>query len=263
MNAAEIRNTKVPPGRTTIWWLGQGGFVIKSPGGTVIVIDPYLSDSCKALGEEAGYNLARMAPPPITPADLMAVDLYVMTHSHRDHLDPETVAAYRAAGGHGPYYAPAETVEMLHGLGVPVEETIMTWPNKVHVIGDITLRTTFAIPSAPDDLTHVGYLVTAAGCPTIYFTGDTSYDPILAITVRPYAPEAMVCVINGGFRNMGPADAARLARELNVKVTIPSHFELFADNCQPPHMLLTNLKNEGIGRTYRLLQCGVPYTYPE
>jgi L-ascorbate 6-phosphate lactonase len=112
-------------------------------------------------------------------------------------------------------------------------------------------------------MTHVGYLVSVAGGPTIYFTGDTAYDEILSITVRPYAPEAMFCVINGGFRNMGPADAARLARQLNVKVTVPTHFELFPDNSQPPHMLLTNLKNEGIGETYRLLDRGAPYTYPE
>ena len=82
----------------TMWWLGQTGFVIKSPGGKLIVIDPYLSNSAKAIGEPLGLNLDRQVPPPLTPRDLVGVDLYAMTHSHGDHLDPETLAGYRAAG---------------------------------------------------------------------------------------------------------------------------------------------------------------------
>ena len=59
---------------------------------------------------------------------------------------PETLAGYRAAGGTGPYLAPAETAEKLRQLGVPADEIQVTWPNKTCTLGDLELRATFAIP---------------------------------------------------------------------------------------------------------------------
>ena len=83
----------------------------------------------------------------------------------------------------------------------------------------------------------------------------------MAVAAAPHGPDVLVAVINGAFRNMGPADAARLARELDVKVAIPCHFDMFPDNSLPPQLLHTNLKVEGIGERYQLLEHGVPFTF--
>ncbi len=263
LSAEKLRGYRVPENSLTFWWLGQGGFVIKSPGGKIVVIDPYLSNSGKAIGERNGLNLDRLIPPPLSADEMVVVDVYAMTHSHGDHLDPETLAGYRAAGGSGPYLAPAETAEKLEELGVPVDQIIMTWPNRTHAVGDIQIRSTFAIPYSGDDLTHVGYLVSADGGPSVYFTGDTAYHELLAIAVGPHKPNILVSVINPGFRNMGPVEAARLARELDVQLAIPCHYDMFPDNSLPPRLLRTNLIVEGIGERYRELQHGRPFTYPE
>ena len=254
-----IQAHKTRPGSITLWWLGQASFILKSPAGTVVVLDPYLSNSCKALGEQVGFNLNRQFPPPIAPADLVGVDAYLLTHSHQDHLDPDTVGPYRKAGGRGPYLAPAETFEKLHALGVPPAETTMVWPNKEVQLNDLVLRATFAIPFSGDDLTHVGYLVSVKNGPKVYFTGDTAYNELLAIAMEPHKPDVLVAVINGAFRNLCPAEAALLAKQLGVKVVIPCHHDLFLDNCQPPQMLHTNLKLQGIGDRYRLLRHGEPF----
>ena len=103
LSTVKLRAHRVRPGSLTLWWLGQAGFVIKSPVGKLIVIDPYLSNSARAIGEQDGLNLDRLVPPPLAPPELVGVDLYAMTHSHIDHLDPETLAGYRAAGGAGPF----------------------------------------------------------------------------------------------------------------------------------------------------------------
>jgi L-ascorbate 6-phosphate lactonase len=259
----KLRSHRVPQGSLTLWWLGQAGFVVKSPAGKLVVIDPYLSNSAKAVGEQHGFNLDRLVPPPLAPPELVGVDLYAMTHSHGDHLDPETLAGYRAAGGAGPFLAPAETAEKLRQLGVPADEILMTWPNKTCTVGDLEVRATFAIPFSGDDLTHVGYLVRVdRGC-CVYFTGDTAYHELLAISVAPHKPDVLVAVINPAFRNMGPIEAARLARELNVKVAIPCHYDLFPDNSLPPQLLRTNLIVEGIGPRYCQLEHGTPFTFPE
>ncbi len=256
-----IQTLSVPPRSITLWWLGQSGFLVKSPQGKVIAVDPYLTNSCKAIGEELGFNMDRLVPPPLPPADLIDVDLYVMTHSHGDHLDPETLAGYRAAGGHGPYLVPAETVDRLRQMGVPDNEIVMTWPNKVHRVGDLRIRATFAIPLGADDMTHVGYVIGVEGGASVYMTGDTAYHEVLADGAASDRPDMLVAVINGAFRNLSPAEAARLARQLDVRVAIPCHYDLFPDNSLPPQLFHTNLKTEGIGDRYRELEHGVPFTY--
>jgi L-ascorbate 6-phosphate lactonase len=263
LSADKLRAHRVPEGCLTLWWLGQAGFLIKSPAGKVVAIDPYLTNSAKAIGEQHGFNLDRLVPPPLSPQEMVEVDLYAMTHSHGDHLDPDTLAGYRTAGGNGPYLAPAETAEKLEQLGVPAGQILRTWPNKIHSVGDLRIRATFAIPFSGDDLTHVGYLVGVDGGPSVYFTGDTAYHEVLAVAVSPHKPDILVTVINPAFRNMGPVEAARLARELDVKVAIPCHYDLFPDNSLPPQLLRTNLMIEGIGERYRELEHGKPWTYPE
>ena len=257
----QLRSFPVPAGSLTLWWLGQAGYVLKSPQGKLIAVDPYLSNACKAIGDENGFDMDRMVPPPLAPGDLIDVDLYAMTHSHGDHLDPETLAGYRAAGGRGPYLAPPETVAKLQQLGVPADRIVMTWPNHVHRVGDVWIRATFAIPLGADDLTHVGYIVGVDGGPSVYLTGDTAYHEVLAAAAAPSRPDILVAVINGAFRNLSAAEAARLARQLDVRVVIPCHYDLFPDNSLPPQLLRTNLKLEGIGERYRELEHGVPFTY--
>ena len=263
LSKEQLRRHRVPPGSLTLWWLGQAGFIVKSPAGVLVAVDPYLSNSCKAIGDEAGINMDRMVPPPLPPADLVGIDLYAITHSHGDHLDPETLAAYRGAGGTGPFLAPAETVEKLRGLGVPADRIEMTWPNRVYRLGDVQVRATFAVPLGGDDLTHVGYLVAIDNGPSVYVTGDTGYHDVLAAAMAPHKPDILAAVINGAFRNMSPAEAARLARLLDVRVVIPCHYDLFPDNSLPPQLLRTNLKTEGVGDRYRQLVHGAPYTFPE
>jgi L-ascorbate 6-phosphate lactonase len=257
----QVQAHPTPHGAVTLWWLGQAGFVIKSPLGRVAALDPYLSNSCKAIGDQFGFDMNRLVPPPMAPRELAGVDLYCMTHSHQDHLDPETLSGYRAAGGHGLYLAPAETVEKLRSLGVPEAEMLMLWPNKSFILGDLTVRATFAIPFSGDDLTHIGYLFSVKDGPTVYFTGDTGYHELIGDAVAPHQPDVLVAVINGAFRNLSPAEAATLAKRIDAKVVIPCHHDLFPDNCQPPQMLHTNLKTLGCGDRYRTLEHGVAFDY--
>src|ERR1700733_1711274 len=123
---SKIAEQIIPPNAIAIWWLGQSGFVIKSPAGKVILLDPYLSNSCQALGRQFGFDFDRQIAAPFSAADLAGADLYVVTHTHQDHLDPETLGLYRKAVPRGKYLAPAEAVEKLKRLGVPTEKIEMT-----------------------------------------------------------------------------------------------------------------------------------------
>ena len=261
---AQLQDFQVPQNALTMWWLGQSGFIVKSPAGKLIVIDPYLSNLCKLDGDRYGLDADRRVPAPISAPELVGVDLFVFTHSHLDHMDPETVKGYGEAGGKGPFLAPPETWEKLQSeLDVPESQIHMIWPNKSHSLGDLTVRATFAIGFGADDMTHVGYLVSVNDGPTFYFTGDTAYEDLVALGVRDHHPDVMITVINGAFRNLGPLEAAKLAQQVDPKVVIPSHYELFHCNTMPPQMLHTNLLLLGLGERYREIKHGEPYTFPE
>jgi L-ascorbate 6-phosphate lactonase len=247
---------KVPRGSVALVWLGQAGFLMKSPQGMLLAIDPYLSNSCLAIGASVGVNMDRQIPIPMEPRDLVGFDALVFTHSHQDHVDPETVEPYLKAGGVGPFIAPHEASDRLLSLGAKADQVILTWSNHTHEVGDFTLKTTFAIPGGGDDLTHVGYLVEVRGGPRIYFTGDTDYNEILSISVAPYQPNIMVTVINPAFRNLSPAEAARLAKAIGPKWVVPCHHDLFPDNSLPDRLLKTNLMLHGMADTFCPLEHG-------
>lgn len=85
----DVLDFALRPGQAALWFLGQAGFLLRS-GGITVTIDPYLSDSVSAIAPEFG----RRYPAPLEPHELH-VDVFIVTHNHRDHLDPETLGAYR------------------------------------------------------------------------------------------------------------------------------------------------------------------------
>ena len=256
-----LATLKVAKGSIALAWLGQAGFVIKTPGGVRVALDPYLSNSCEAIGKKEGLNMRRKRPTPIFAEELVAFDAILFTHSHQDHVDPDTVIPYIKAGGHGLHVAPHEAADRLRSLGVPAEEIALTWPNHAQQIGDLTIRATFAIPFAGDDLTHIGYLIEVKGGPRIYFTGDTDYNDILGISVAPYQPDIMASVINPAFRNLSPRQAADLAKVIQPRLVIPCHHDLFPDNSLPAELLRTNLIIQGMPDLYHPVKYGVIETF--
>ena len=261
LSYSKIQSHRVPIEHVTRWWLGQSGFGIKGPGGTVLTIDPYLSDSCAKIGEEVGIDMRRRVPPPLDARELAGFDAILLTHSHQDHCDPETLGPALDAGLKAPFLAPAETRTKLTSLGVPEDRIQMVWPNRELKVGEFLVRATFAIPFGADDLTHVGYMVSVAGGPCIYFTGDTGWHELLADAAAVHRPDLLVAVINPAFRNLSPAEAALLAKRLDVRMVIPCHYDLFADNSIPPRMLRTNLVMHGMADRYQELSYAIPFDF--
>ncbi|MCX7655102.1 MAG: MBL fold metallo-hydrolase [Treponemataceae bacterium] len=86
-----IKGAHIPPFHLGIWFLGQNSFIFKDSQSFTVAIDPYLSDYCATKGIILGpTEKSRRFPPPISPEEL-EVDLILLTHSHCDHADPETL----------------------------------------------------------------------------------------------------------------------------------------------------------------------------
>ena len=90
-------------GKTKLLWLGQASWRIESPGGKVIVIDPWLTQGPKAPAQYKDL------------AALGKVDLLLVTHAHVDHIGdaPAIAKMYNTV-----LYGPADMVTPLIFLGM-------------------------------------------------------------------------------------------------------------------------------------------------
>lgn len=250
---AEIRATQVARKTMALWFLGQNGWVVKSPAGRVLVVDPYLSDSCNP--SRRGLDLARRAPLLIAP-DRLEADLLACTHSHRDHADPETLCPACRSGRIRGFLGPAQTQAAFAQAGVAETDRRVTWPGDRVELDDIHITGTFALPTDDTDLTHMGFLVQVDDGPKLWITGDTAWCDLLADAAIPHHPDAIALPINGGYANLSHWEAAELTRRVNPRQALPCHWDMFADNSCDPRMFAASLTVKGIGEKFTAVTHG-------
>ncbi len=254
----DIRAFPVEKGSVAIWWLGQNGFLFKSPEGTIAGVDLYLTDSCAALGEQAGINLARAVPVMIRPEDL-DIDLFACTHNHQDHTDPETIRQLRNKDTFT-FLGPHPSCEIFEKEGVESGRIQPAWPQCQFEFRDLRLRGMFALPTDTTDLNHMGFLLQFGNGPKIYITGDTDYTELLH-EAADHKPDMLITCINGGFNNLSHFEAARLAASIRPKVAIPCHYDMFPDNSVDPRQFRASLTLQAPGVAYQELEHGTPFLF--
>lgn len=245
----EIAATAVDRKTMAVWFLGQNGWVIKSPAGKILVIDPYLSDSCDP--SRRGLDLRRQVPVLIAPEDLHA-DLLACTHSHKDHADPQTLCPACQAGRIAGFLGPAQTQAIFIEAGASPSDCLLSWPGDVVEMDDIRLHGTFALPTDISDQTHMGFVVEVDEGPKFWITGDTAWCDLLVESGLSHRPDAMAVCINGGYANLSHWQAAELTCRVNPRLAIPCHYDMFADNSCDPRMFAASLTVKGIGDKYCL-----------
>jgi len=253
-----IRNFKVDKGSTALWWLGQMGFLIKTPAGTVISVDAYLTNSCKKIGDSLGVDLDRRVPVFIEPEEL-DVDHFLCTHSHGDHADPETIGRARKDRIET-FVGPGLACERFASCGVPGAKVRQTYPGGKLQVADITVYGTFAMPTDDSDLTHMGYVFAVENGPRIYISGDTDYTDLLG-HVRKLEPGVMISCINGGFNNLSHWEAAEVAALIKPQVAIPCHYDMFPDNRSDPQQFRACLKLKAPQVRYEQLDYVTPFVF--
>lgn len=213
-----------------IMWLGQGGYLIFI-NDKRICIDPYLSNSVEQNGA-----FIRRRPVPVFPENLVA-DCLICTHDHRDHLDPDTITAIDLRKVRR-IFGPGSCITKLASLGIPSEYCKIFDRGSVLELDEVRIEAVTAIHTTDS----IGLVFI---CPeiTIYLTGDTLLDECL-FSVKQYCPDILICCINGKLGNMNVHDAAELAEGLDVKIAIPSHYDMFLENSEDPHHLCGMLNSE-------------------
>jgi len=219
-----LYNEAVANDSVALWFLGQAGYYMKS-GGQTILIDPYLSDS---VGKSAPL-FARAYPTPIDPAKIQA-DIFIVTHDHTDHLDPETIEAY-AHKDTTVFVAPRFAAKKLESLNVP--NRVVVDHGVTVTINDVQITGVFALATGADTLDTCGYLITFPNGKTVYHTSDTAYCDLL-LAACPKNIDVLLTCINGKFGNLNLAEAVRLTQAVNPKYVIPNHYDVMALNAENP-----------------------------
>jgi L-ascorbate metabolism protein UlaG (beta-lactamase superfamily) len=199
-------------GRVT--WLGHAAFLIESPKGTRIAIDPFIEHNPKF---PTGFEYGK-------------VDVIAATHGHSDHFGDDAIALAGKTGATviGSYelglFAADRGVEKTSGMNKGGEQSV----------SGVAFRMVHADHSsgASGDKGVVytgeasGYVMTFEDGFRIYHAGDTNVFADMALIAELYAPDLALLPI-GDFYTMGPREAAKACELLKVPRVIPMHYGTF------------------------------------
>ena len=254
-----IREFQVPPNAFAAWFLGQNGFILNAASGPLIGIDLYLTNSCAASSPQPAFRRDRQLPVFIEPEDL-DVDLFITTHSHADHADPETIRRVRKNGATR-FIGPFDSIRIFQECGVPVDLCQLIHPGEsLELGGSVVVQATFALPTDDTDLNHTGVLVRFANGLTFYSTGDTAYAERLSALLPTGVDVCAIC-INGGYHNLTVPEAAEIVRLIRPRVVVPCHYDMMVNNVGSPEMLRIALELAGSSAHFAQLTYYEPWLY--
>src|SRR5271165_3716429 len=128
-----IREFRVPADAIAVWFLGQNGFLLKDSTGLLIGIDLYLTNSCAGIFANLPFRLDRQLPVFIEPEDL-DIDVFITTHSHADHADPETIRRL-SRRDEITFLGPFDSMRMYRECSVPESRCRLIHPGEAARLG--------------------------------------------------------------------------------------------------------------------------------
>jgi L-ascorbate metabolism protein UlaG (beta-lactamase superfamily) len=242
----EVRASAAPAG---FWWLRQATFIVKL-GGTVVIIDPFLSEM-----------EGRRYPPLFDARDAEgAVDVVACTHDHDDHIDPVAIEGL-AKHTKAIFVAPRAHEARMRSLGATPDRFIGMNDEESRTVSGITFHAVKAshefFDRTPGDLyPHLGYVLQGAGR-TVYHPGDGVWWEGLQARLSRWSFDAMFLPINGRdakryragiIGNMTYQEAVDLAGGLPVKLAVPMHYDMFALNSADPNLFVDYMEAKYPGR---------------
>ena len=213
--------------------LGQLGFLLDF-GGTKVGLDLFVSPM-----------KGRLVPPQAKAADLLDVAFFIGTHDHADHIDRPFWRELARLGCKAKFLVPAYVAaDVVRDTGLKRTQVIGFRQGESITIGGIKAT---AVASAHERLEfdhrgrskNLGFVLETKG-KRIYHSGDCCLYEGLQTTLAKFGRfDAAFLPINGRdawrlthdfIGCMNEHEAVELAGELNVKVLVPGHHDMFKPN---------------------------------
>jgi L-ascorbate 6-phosphate lactonase len=253
-----IREFRVPEESLAVWFMGQNGFVLKDASSPLIGIDLYLTNSCSEGADAHPFRVDRQLPVFIEPEDL-DVDVFLTTHSHQDHADPETIRRMMKRE-HTIFVGPFDSQRIYAECGVANHACRLIHPGETLDLGTARVTATFALPTDDTDLNHTGALLTFSTGITFFDTGDTAWAERLPALLPKHVDICAIC-INGGYHNLAAEPAAEIIVAVAPKVAIPCHYDMMVNNVGSPEMFRMALERAGSTAQFHMLRYYEPWVY--
>jgi L-ascorbate metabolism protein UlaG (beta-lactamase superfamily) len=226
LSYAQTSAASTAQGKTEILWLGQAGFRIKTPGGKIVLIDPWITGGPKT--------------PPQFKNDLAAIvpiELFLVTHANVDQIGD---APALAKMNNTKLYGPADMVTPLITLGaLPVDlghrfnktgrVTPLPGVKVTAVQAEHSSLLVWKNPATDKMESHpageaMGYIIELEKGFKFWHMGDTGLFGDMKFISEHYKPDLVLIPIGGNF-TMAPDDAAYALRTwVKPKMVIPMHY---------------------------------------
>jgi L-ascorbate metabolism protein UlaG (beta-lactamase superfamily) len=223
---AESPSDAAPGHRTEITWLGQSAMRITTPGGKVIMIDPFLTQNPKTPAE--WKDLKRLGH----------LDLILVTHGHLDHVgdtfdlsrmnDARVIApagledTFTTLGlldaAHAPKMNKGGTVMPL-GPGISIAMVHADHSSEFLHVNPFTGK-----PMSFPGGEPVGFVIRLEDGFTIYHMGDTALFSDMRLIAELYHPDLVMIPIGGNYTMDPQAAAYALRAYLRPRIAIPMHY---------------------------------------
>lgn len=213
-------------------WIGHASFFLTLAGQRILV-DPIFS---QRLG-----TLRRMAPPALVPETLPPVDVVLITHNHRDHLDPRSLALL----GRGPtYVCPAGDAGLLKKIGAEKVIELEWWKKTTIGTVDITFvpsrHWSMHYPWDRNESLWGGYVIQSSDG-TAYHSGDTAFFDGFAEIGKRLGTIDWALLPIGSYdprwfmepQHIGPEEAVEAYRMLEARRMVGMHWGTFRLTDEP------------------------------
>jgi len=240
------------PGDALIW-LGHATFWLRVAGATVL-FDPILFSST---------GLQRRHALPCAPEALTGIDLLLLSHGHRDHLDEASLKLLARQNPQMQIFSSLGMKPLLAGIvpTLPVQEA--GWWQQFD-LGPAAPFELFYLPAAhwhrrglfdTNTVLWGSFLLRTAG-KTIYFAGDTAYAGHFSEIENHFGPLDIVLMPIGAYKpakmmqasHVSPHEAAKATNVLRAGHVVPMHhgtFDLSDEPAAEPLHLLQKMAAAG------------------
>ena len=234
-------------GKTSLNFVVQAGFVLKSKKGTTMGVDLYLSDCVERFD---GFK--RMSPKIMDPS--FPLDYVVASHHHLDHFDIDAM----------PFLMSNRRTQLIccedcreHVADLHLDESRVSYVKEGNMVecDDIIVHAVFCDHGNSAPLA-VGFVFEIDGF-KVYLSGDTSLRLDKAPEISQFGPfDVMVAPINGAFGNLDEKGNIELCRFHNPKLSIPCHYWTFAEQHGDPGLWMELMEEMLPEQKYKLLAPG-------
>lgn len=247
-----------------LWWLGQSGYLLLWKG-KKILIDPYLSDSLTKKYAATNKRHIRMSEKVVDPSLLKDISIVTSSHNHTDHLDAETLIPIIKNNPGIKFIIPEANRQFVcERVQIPNAFPLGLNDGEKIQIDEFTFH---GMPAKHNEIERdengnckfMGYVI-QFGNWSIYHSGDTLWYDELPELLKPFDIDVALLPINGNDPSRGVAgnlnakEAAQLAKEINAKVVIPCHYNMFTFNTADPQEFAEEAKK--INQPYCVLEIG-------